>query len=196
MNATDDDADDDGDGNADDGGAGADDGDHDRSWRDVRPMVLGLVWRDGNAPGEPAADEPELLVSRLGPFADDDEVFYRPPGGGVEFGETTAEAVVREFDEELDATMTVEGFLGVVENRFEFCGNRNHECCFAFEVAFADDARYDRRSMHGVEHDSDVTYETEWATLDDLEARDEPLYPGGLRELLETDATRVAPPAE
>ena len=62
-----------------------------------------------------------------------------------------------------------------------------------YEVAFADDARYDRESMHGVEHDSDVTYETEWATLDALEAGDEPLYPGGLRELLESDATRVAP---
>lgn len=171
--------------------------DRERGWRDVRPMVLGLVWRD-----EPASDDGdtdgsrELLVSRLGPFPDndDDEGFYRPPGGGVKFGETTASAVVREFDEELDATVTVEEFRGVVENRFEFCGERSHELCFVYEVAFADDARYDQRSMHGVEHDSDVEYDTEWTTLDDLAAREKPLYPTGLHELLESDARRVAPP--
>jgi len=165
-------------------------------------MVLGIVWRDPETAAAAAAaasaeadGSRELLVSRLGPFADDGEAFYRPPGGGVEFGETTAEAVVREYDEELDASVTIDAFAGVVENRFEFCGERKHELCFAYELSFADEERYGTRSMHGVERDSDVTYETEWATLDDLEAREEPLYPDGLRELLESDATRVAPGA-
>jgi 8-oxo-dGTP pyrophosphatase MutT (NUDIX family) len=160
-------------------------------------MVLGIVWRDGKERATSAADGPrELLVSRLGPFEDDDgSVFYRPPGGGVEFGETTAEAVVREYEEELGATVTVEGFVGVVENRFEFCGDRNHELCFAVEVSFLDDERYAATSMRGVEHDSDVTYDTEWATLEDLETRPEPSYPAGLREFLETEQRRVVPPA-
>jgi ADP-ribose pyrophosphatase YjhB (NUDIX family) len=176
-------------------------GDFDRDWRDVRPMVLGIVWR--HEPTDPSAGRDrdgdgarELLVSRLGPFdGDDSGVFYRPPGGGVAFGETTAEAVVREYEEELDATVTVERFAGVVENRFEFVGERNHELCFVYEIAFADDERYATKSMHGVEHDSDVTYDTEWATLDDLDARDEPLYPVGLRDVLETERSRVVPDA-
>jgi ADP-ribose pyrophosphatase YjhB (NUDIX family) len=180
------------------------DGDHARGWRDVRPMVLGIVWRDGSstgggdgvAPSAGGTGPRELLVSRLGPFEGDDSgVFYRPPGGGVAFGEPTAAAVVREYAEELDAAVTVKAFAGVVENRFEFRGERNHELCFVYEVAFADDERYATTSMHGVEHDSDVTYRTEWATLDDLEARAEPVYPGGLRELLETEQRRVVPPA-
>jgi ADP-ribose pyrophosphatase YjhB (NUDIX family) len=175
------------------------DGDGDRDWRDVRPMVLGIVWRDDRMDASPNRDRGsvgarELLVSRLGPFdGDDSGLFYRPPGGGVEFGETTAEAVVREYEEELDATVTVQGFAGVVENRFEFLGERDHELCFVYEIAFADDERYATKSMHGVEHDSDVTYDTEWATLDDLDARDEPLYPRGLREVLETDRSIVVP---
>jgi ADP-ribose pyrophosphatase YjhB (NUDIX family) len=175
------------------------DRDSDRGWRDVRPMVLGVVWRDDRMDASGSRDRGgvggrELLVSRLGPFEGDDSgVFYRPPGGGVEFGETTAEAVVREYEEELDATVTVQRFAGVVENRFEFVGERNHELCFVYEVAFADDERYAAASMHGVEHDSDVTYDTEWATLDDLDAREEPLYPEGIREVLEADRSVVAP---
>jgi ADP-ribose pyrophosphatase YjhB (NUDIX family) len=159
----------------------------------VDPVALGVALRDpsdGSRGSDPTTDE--LLVARLGPFPADDEVFCRPPGGGVEFGETTTDAVVREFEEELGATVDVEAFLGVVENRFRFAGDAHHEHCFVYAVAFADDARYDRESMHGVEDDSDVEYDTEWATLDDLAAREEPLYPGGLRELLESDATRVA----
>lgn len=184
-------------------GAGGDDRgrdrDSDRGWRDVRPMVLGVVWRDDRMDASEDRDRGgaggrERLVSRLGPFEGDDSgVFYRPPGGGVEFGETTAEAVVREYEEELDATVTVQGFAGVVENRFEFRGDRGHELCFVYEVAFADDERYATASMRGVEHDSDVAYDTEWATLDDLDARDEALYPDGLREVLETDRSRVVP---
>jgi len=165
-------------------------------------MVLGIVWRDGSADASGERNHVrdgarELLVSRLGPFEGDDSgVFYRPPGGGVEFGEATTAAVAREYDEELDATVTVEGFAGVVENRFEFRGERNHELCFVYEVAFADAERYAMASMHGVEYDSDVTYDTEWATLDDLDARDEALYPRGLAELLRTATSRVVPPAD
>jgi ADP-ribose pyrophosphatase YjhB (NUDIX family) len=164
----------------------------------VDPVALGVALRhpDERTRGDDATTD-ELLVSRLGPFPEDDEaVFFRPPGGGVEFGETTTEAVVREFDEELDATVRIEGFAGVVENRFAFAGEHHHEHCFVYLVAFADDARYEMASMHGVEDDGDVTYETEWATLDDLEPREEPLYPEGFRALLETDKRRIAAPRE
>lgn len=149
---------------------------------DVRATAIGVVWRDD-----------ELLVARLGPFEWDDEVFYRPVGGGVKFGESTAHALVREFREELGATVSIEGFAGVVENYFSYADRENHELVFVYELSFADDARYDQGSMAGVEAEVDITYETEWATLDELEARDEALYPVGLRTILETDQTRIAP---
>jgi hypothetical protein len=37
----------------------------------------------------------------------------------------------------------------------------------------------------------DVTYETEWATVGDFRAREEPLYPERLEALLTGDADRI-----
>ncbi|WP_336359940.1 hypothetical protein [Haladaptatus sp. ZSTT2] len=45
------------------------------SWRKIRPVVLGLVRRND-----------EVLVGR-GYDPEADEVFWRPLGGGMEFGE-------------------------------------------------------------------------------------------------------------
>ena len=63
--------------------------------------------------------------------------FYRPLGGEVEFGEATAEAVVRELLEETGRTIEVRAPLGVVENRFTFNGHSGHEVCFEFVAEFA-----------------------------------------------------------
>lgn len=144
----------------------------------IRPHVLGIVRR-----GE------EILVTELvdpgkGPF-------YRPPGGGIEFGETSEAAVVREFHEELDAAVELVDFLGVYENRFEWDGEPRQELALVHEVAFADDALYDRETLQGVDAGGDVTYETEWATVEDLLGRDQPLYPERLDALLAGDADRV-----
>lgn len=58
----------------------------------IRVVALGVVYRDG-----------EVLAARhRDPEMSDP--FYRPIGGGVEFGEHSREPVVREFAEELDAT--------------------------------------------------------------------------------------------
>lgn len=144
----------------------------------IRPQVLGVVRRDD-----------EILVTELvdpgeGPF-------YRPPGGGIEFGETSEQAVVREFEEELGATVEPVGFLGVYENRFEWDGEPRQELALVHEVAFVDHDLYDRETLHGVEEAADITYETEWATIPKLRARDRPLYPEGLEALVSGEADRI-----
>ncbi len=48
------------------------------------------------------------------------ETFYRAMGGGVEFGETSREALVREFQEEISAELTNIQYLGCLEKRFYF----------------------------------------------------------------------------
>lgn len=53
----------------------------------VRVRVCGLCWRDGKL----------LLVNLRGITAGN---FWSPPGGGLEFGETATEALMREFREE------------------------------------------------------------------------------------------------
>jgi ADP-ribose pyrophosphatase YjhB (NUDIX family) len=145
---------------------------------EIRPHVIGVVRR-----GE------EVLVTEL--VAPDEGPFYRPPGGGIEFGETSAEAVVREFREELDAAVEPVEFLGVCENRFEWDGEPHQELTLVHEVAFVDDARYEEATMHGVETESAVTYETTWATVAELRASEQPLYPEGVGELIEGDTVRV-----
>lgn len=144
----------------------------------IRPHVLGIVRRD----------EAVLVTELVDP---DEGPFYRPPGGGIEFGETSEDAVVREFREELDAAVEPVGFLGVSENRFEWDGEPHQELTLVHEVAFEDDAYYDRETLHGVDAGGDVTYETEWATVAELRAREEPLYPEGIGALVGDEADRI-----
>lgn len=61
--------------------------------------------------------------------------YRRLVGGGVEFGETSAEAAVRELREELGATGRAVRLLGTYESVFESRhGNRTHEVTFVHEV--------------------------------------------------------------
>ncbi len=55
------------------------------------------------------------------------ERYYRLLGGTIEFGELGADAVVREFREELGVEMTVRHYLGTLENLFTFEGEPGHE---------------------------------------------------------------------
>lgn len=138
--------------------------------------------------GIPRRDE-EILVSIL----DLGERFARPVGGSVHFGELASEAVVREFREELSVDVSVEGFIGTIENRFEL-GGAHHEVDLVFAVTFDDDRHYERNTMAGHERETDVRYRTVWRTLPDLIAADVPLYPEGLETLLAKETTHVAPP--
>lgn len=68
-----------------------------------RPVVLCVIRRDT-----------EILVVEYDDIRD--FTFYRPPGGGIEFGEHSRDAVIREIHEELGVTVTILRRLGVVEN--------------------------------------------------------------------------------
>lgn len=56
------------------------------------------------------------------------------PGGGVEMGETSDAALVREFREELGVDIRVGRLLWVADNRFKFQGEPWHEIGFYWEV--------------------------------------------------------------
>jgi 8-oxo-dGTP pyrophosphatase MutT (NUDIX family) len=59
-------------------------------------------------------------------------------GGGVDFGETSLEALQREFQEEIQADLTNINFLGCLENLFTFNGKPGHEILFVYQCDFAD----------------------------------------------------------
>lgn len=64
------------------------------------------------------------------------EYFYRPLGGGVEFGELSLDAVKREIKEELKADLKNVGLIDVIENIFTFNGIQGHEVIFVYKADF------------------------------------------------------------
>jgi ADP-ribose pyrophosphatase YjhB (NUDIX family) len=109
------------------------------------------------------------------------ETFYRPLGGGIEFGERGAEAVVRELREELGATARDVRFLGVLENVFMYAGEPGHEIALMYEVTLAEPVADGTRVL-----DDDA--EASWIPLSAFGEGGSPLYPDGLLELLGSSA--------
>ena len=124
-----------------------------------------------------------LLVSEM--IDEAEGTFYRPPGGGIEFGEHSREAAVRELREEFDFELPTGELrlLGVIENSFEFRGAPHHEICFVYE-ADVDGAVLDRLDGAAVRGlgPSDVEVAKVFE-LSDLLTLD-PLYPEGVQRLL------------
>lgn len=140
----------------------------------IRPVVLGIV-RRGDA----------YLVQRL--HDPDGDAFYRPIGGGIEHGETSAEALVREFREELDARVEVGPTVGTLENRFRWDGETVHELVVLREADFTDESLTARDRFDGRD-DGGTRYTATWKRLDELANQPEPLYPDGLDALLRNGA--------
>jgi ADP-ribose pyrophosphatase YjhB (NUDIX family) len=138
-----------------------------------------VPWREG-------ADGRELLVERY----DAEGGFYRPLGGGVEFGEASDRAVVREFREETGYAATVTGRPGVIENVFRFDGERHHELAVVYELAIENEAPYHSEQVAVTESDGSTRTAT-WHRPAALRERPEPVYPTGLWRLLAGDTDHV-----
>src|SRR5689334_23480140 len=70
------------------------------------------------------------------------ETFYRPLGGGIEFGETSSDAITREVREEIGAEITDLKYLGALENIFTYNGERGHEIVQIHDGRFLDESLY------------------------------------------------------
>lgn len=71
----------------------------------------------------------KILLSRL--VTDD---FFTFVGGKVNFGETTEQAVMREFEEETGAVVCTERLLGIIENIFTMNGEKWHQYLFYYLI--------------------------------------------------------------
>ncbi|NEQ98694.1 MAG: NUDIX hydrolase [Cyanothece sp. SIO2G6] len=92
--------------------------------------------------------------------------FYRPLGGGIDFGESSHDAVIREIREELGAEVVKVRLLGILESIFTLRGNLGHEIVFAYDGEFVDRTLYDQPRLQAVE--GEATFEAEWRSLTDL----------------------------
>ncbi|MEO0488297.1 MAG: NUDIX hydrolase [Cyanobacteria bacterium P01_A01_bin.123] len=108
--------------------------------------------------------------------------FCRPLGGGIDFGETSEAAVIREIREELGVEMTAPKLLGVLESIYVYNDKPGHELVFVYDGQFVDSALYDQISLQAVE--GEQPFEARWRSLDELKSGDPLLVPEGLWTLL------------
>lgn len=78
-----------------------------------------------------------------------EQIFFRPPGGGIEFGETSAQAAQREIMEEFGAKIENIEFRGIIESIFEYQGRKMHELVFICNAKFTDPAWYKKEALRG-----------------------------------------------
>src|SRR3954469_17974091 len=92
----------------------------------IRPIALAV----------PRRGEDLLVFEYYDPTKD--LTFYRPLGGGIDFGETAEAAVRRELREELRVDLLNVRPLGVLESIFHGFGRDGHEIAFVFGCQLAD----------------------------------------------------------
>jgi len=96
----------------------------------IRVLALGLI-REGD----------RIFISE-GYDPVKQQTFYRVLGGGVDFGETSYDALQREFQEEIQAELTNIKYLGCLENLFTFNGKPGHEIIQLYQCDFVDPKFY------------------------------------------------------
>jgi len=125
-----------------------------------------------------------LLVSEAANPAG--ELFHRPLGGHVEFGEYAENTMRRELLEEIGQSLSEVKLLGVLENIFDWADSQAHEIVFVFSASFQDHSAYDVAEQRILDQAADDETLVRWR---DADAVSPPLYPDGL-----TDLIRTAPP--
>jgi 8-oxo-dGTP pyrophosphatase MutT (NUDIX family) len=138
----------------------------------IRPIAV-CLFRNGN----------RILVSE-GFDTVKQYYYYRPLGGGIEYGESSREAVVREIQEELGARVENLQLLGVVENIFVYEGQLGHEIVFVFDAEFTDKSLYELDEIDVYEQEADVKFKAKWYLLDDIQEGNGRLVPEDLVKLL------------
>jgi 8-oxo-dGTP pyrophosphatase MutT (NUDIX family) len=113
-----------------------------------------------------------------------DETFYRPLGGGIEFGEHSTETVHRELMEEIGAKVKDLVYLGTLENIFTFNGVPGHEIVQVYDGALVESEVYKQAVISGHEADVSLPMKVVWKRLDEFGPGKSILYPDGLLELL------------
>jgi 8-oxo-dGTP pyrophosphatase MutT (NUDIX family) len=146
----------------------------------IGAVAVGVVIQDGHVLLEPMA---KWLNTGL---------MWRPIGGYIEFGERAADAVVREFKEELARDVEVVRLLEVRENlaMFETDGGplQIHEIGFWYELRFAAHDRptnleplasFEQDAPPGTEHSM-----AHWLPIPELLAGEHPVFPPDLMAVI------------
>lgn len=130
-------------------------------FKEIRPIVLGIAKRDN-----------KILVSE-GYDKVRDQKFYRCLGGGIEFLETSKEALKREYKEELGIDIVIEDFCGIAENIFTYKGKKAHELILFYNIKIKENDIKDK--YHVIDDNSET--DAFWIDIDEFKRGDKILYP-------------------
>jgi 8-oxo-dGTP pyrophosphatase MutT (NUDIX family) len=86
--------------------------------KEIEVLVRGIIQHRGKI----------LVCKKIGKY------YYFFPGGNIEFGENTKEALTREIKEELGLSIKKLKFIGGSEHLFTEDGKKHHEINLAFSV--------------------------------------------------------------
>ena len=112
------------------------------------------------------------------------ETFYRPLGGGINFGEHSKDTVARELLEEIGAQISPPNYLGTLETIFVRNGVPGHQLVQVYEASLVDTALYQTAAFTVREEDG-TTLPAMWKSLSDFRNGVAILYPDGLLALLD-----------
>lgn len=112
------------------------------------------------------------------------ETFYRPLGGGIEFGEHSIDTIQRELMEEIGAEVKGLVYLGTLENIFIFNGTPGHEIVQVYDGALVESGLYEQAVISGHEAEVNLPMKVIWKSLDEFGPGKSILYPVGLLELI------------
>lgn len=116
------------------------------------------------------------------------DYFYRPIGGGIDFGETGLVAVQREFQEETQLQLKNIHYLATLENIFTYKGQAGHELVRLYQADFVDAWIYQTPEITAYE-DSGKAFKACWVDLAEFESGTKRLVP---EDLLDCIAARQA----
>jgi len=125
-------------------------------------------------------DRDRIFISEISD-RQNQQTFYRPLGGAIDFGELSEEAARRELEEEIGAEITDMKYLGIIENVYTYKGKPGHEIMIVYQGAFADDSLYERAWLPRLDKRS---VRAVWKPLVDFRSGQSLLYPEGLLQLL------------
>jgi 8-oxo-dGTP pyrophosphatase MutT (NUDIX family) len=139
----------------------------------IRPLAI-CVFRRNN----------KILVAE-GYDSVKDEHFYRPLGGGIEFGEYSEETIRRELLEEIGAEVCELKYLGTLENVYVFNGTPGHEIIQIYDGVLRNARLYEQAVIVGQELGMDDSFRAVWKHIDEFGDGKSILYPTGLLKLLD-----------
>lgn len=137
----------------------------------IRPIVI-CVFRNT-----------ELTLVAEGYDSIKDEKYYRPIGGGIEYGESSFDALKREVKEEIGAEIKNLKYLGAIESIFTYNGDLGHEIVMVYDADFVDQSFYTKQTFEGIEDDGQVI-NLMWISLQEFQKGNLRLVPEDLLKLV------------